>query len=187
MITETTLSQQQITYLSVYQVYLRQQFVGVRPVMAVNSGRLTRYVSNVNSCSGRGCGSHSGRRFGEGNNRGGQGQGQLLHANTFNRVNMTDTSCTFKSDEMNKLGPLGQRLLYDLQRNHNSGQGNSGHGQHGRGNQSGRTISLLECVEHLEASIAGSNSISEVTGTPNGIASITTGRGKTGRTGGTSS
>ena len=150
-----------------------------------NAGRSTRYISNVNSRGGRGRGGRGGRGFGRSNGRGGRGRGSFGHANNFNGVDITDISRTFTNEEMNKLGPVGRKLLYDLRRNRNSGRGNPGQGRFGRGSPSGRSISLIERIEHLEASVAGNDSISEVTGTPNGVAGGTTGRGEDGRTGGT--
>ena len=84
---------------------------------------------------------------------------------------------------MNKLGPIGPKLLYDLCHNENSRRGNPGQGRFGRGSQGGQLISLLECIEHLEASDAGNDSIGKVAGTPNGVPSVTTGRGEARQTG----
>ena len=138
------------------------------------SARSTRYVSSATTR-----GSNRGRGFGRGNNRagrgggrgrGGRGQGgRGNYSNSFNGVDITDVTRSFTADEMEKLGPVGRRLVYDLRKNRE--QGHTGRGRNER------TVSLVHRIEQLEASLAG-DTVSEVT-TPaaQGANGDTTGNG----------
>ena len=172
-------------YLSERVSSLFANAVRKREARRGTTNRSTRYISNVNSRNGRGRGGRGGRGFGRTNIRGGRGRGPFSHSNNFNGVNITDISRTFTNDEMNKLGPVGRKLLFDLRRNRQNGRGHPRPGRTTTTNPSGRSISLIERVNNLEASIANADNISEVTGTPQGVSPSITGRPETGRTGST--